>query len=289
MVDRRLGRLLDQVEARADMQATGPCSRRTSACSIGSQWPDRKLGKPWAWGASRKLIDRQPFLPMRWTSFDGQVDVPHRHDAEGDEAPGVGAAPLVDGPVVVRLEHDQRELLVTRLGEGAGVEAGHRRKAHRRQHAVDVHVPDPLVDVEAAGTQLGVRPRVEAPLAPGAIRRWPPCRTASTSARPGTPTRPRPASLRTTLGASSAPLGRNVVLVHVRWLDHVVVDADQDHVFHAHSRTLPGRVRDDKKAAHKARLKAAVPATRHVIAVKVSLDWNAQMLSRGYVVAPRPV
>ena len=33
-----------------------------------------------------------------------------------------------------------------------------------REHAVGVHVADPLVHVEAAGTQLGVGARVEAPL-----------------------------------------------------------------------------------------------------------------------------
>jgi hypothetical protein len=30
------------------------------------------------------------------------------------------------------------------------------------------------------------------------------------------------------------PLRRDVVLVHVRRLDHVVVDADEDHVVHLH-------------------------------------------------------
>ena len=40
----------------------------TSASSIGSQWPDRKLGQPCECGASRKLIARQPFFAMRLTS-----------------------------------------------------------------------------------------------------------------------------------------------------------------------------------------------------------------------------
>ena len=57
--------------------------------------------------------------------------------------------------------------LSPRLGEGAGVQAGHRREVHRRQHAVGVHVPHPLVHVEAARAQLGVRARVEAPLLVG--------------------------------------------------------------------------------------------------------------------------
>ena len=54
--------------------------------------------------------------------------------------------------------------LSPRLGERAGVEAGHRREVHRREHAVGVHVAHPLVHVEAAGPQLGVRAGVEAPL-----------------------------------------------------------------------------------------------------------------------------
>ena len=95
-----------------------------------------------------------------------EVDVPHRDDAERDEPARVGGAPLVDVPVVVGLEHHQRQLLVARLGEGAGVEAGHGREAHRREHAVGVHVAHALVHVEAAGPQLGERAGVEAPLLP---------------------------------------------------------------------------------------------------------------------------
>src|SRR5262249_38624435 len=36
------------------------------------------------------------------------------------------------------------------------------------------------------------------------------------------------------LGHLIGPFGRDMVLVHVPGLDRVVVDADQDHVFHAH-------------------------------------------------------
>ncbi len=38
------------------------------AFSIGSQCSDMRLGRPYTCGVSRKLIDRQPFLPMRCTS-----------------------------------------------------------------------------------------------------------------------------------------------------------------------------------------------------------------------------
>ena len=38
------------------------------ACNIGSQCPDRKLGRPYTCGVSRKLIERQPFLANRRVS-----------------------------------------------------------------------------------------------------------------------------------------------------------------------------------------------------------------------------
>ena len=43
-----------------------------------------------------------------------------------------------------------------------------------------------------------------------------------------------PSSLVTTCGASVAVLGRDVPLEHVGRLDHVVVDAHQDHVVDTH-------------------------------------------------------
>ena len=104
-------------------------------------------------------MDRQPFAADAVDLLDRQVDVPHRDDAERDESARVGPAPFVDGPVVVGLEHHERDLLVVRLGEGPGVPPGHRREAHRRQHAVGVHVPHPLVHVEAPRPQLGVGAR----------------------------------------------------------------------------------------------------------------------------------
>ena len=95
-------------------------------------------------------MDRQPFLADAVHLGHRGVDVPHGDDAERDEAARVGPAPLVDGPVVVGLEHDERDLLVARLGERPGVPAGHGREAHGAEHAVGVHVAHPLVHVEAA-------------------------------------------------------------------------------------------------------------------------------------------
>ena len=178
---------------------------------------------------------------------DREVDVPHRDDAERDEAAGVLGAPLVDDPVVVGLEHHQRQLLVARLGERARVEAGHGREAHRREHAVGVHVAHALVDVPATGAQLGERAGVEAPL----LTR-PTHGGGHAEGRRGALTLERPLvdALRVAddLRRLVEPLGGQVVLVHVGRLDHVVVDAHQDHVVHTHVRApLGGRMTYEPK------------------------------------------
>jgi hypothetical protein len=117
--------------------------------------------------------------------------------------------------------------------EGAGVEAGHRREAYRRQDAVGVHVPDPLVHVETAGAQFGVGAGVEAPLflRPADGRRH-------AERRGGLLSLEHPlvhaAFVADHLRHLADPLGGDVVLVHVRRLDHVVVDAHEDHLVHAH-------------------------------------------------------
>ena len=75
-----------------------------------------------------------------------RVHVPRRPDRQRDEPPRMRGAPLVDVPVVVGLQHHQREVLVLRLLEAPAAEPGHAREAHRREDPVAVHVADPLVD-----------------------------------------------------------------------------------------------------------------------------------------------
>ena len=126
-----------------------------------------------------------------------------------------------------------RDLLVARLGEGAGVEARHSGEVHRCQHAVGVHVAHALVHVEAAGAKLGEGAGVEAPLfARPADRR----RHAERRRRALALKDPFVDALLVAdhLRHLVEPLGRDMVLVHVRRLDEVVVDADEDHVVHAH-------------------------------------------------------
>ena len=101
------------------------------------------------------------------------------------------------------------------------------------EHAVGVHVPHPLVHVEAAGPQLGVGARVEAPLLRGPAHGG---GHAEGRARLLALEDPLVDAVLVAhhLGRLVQPLLRHVVLVHVGRLDHVVVDADQDHVVEVH-------------------------------------------------------
>ena len=99
------------------------------------------------------------------------LGVPDGRDRAGDEAARVGAAPLVDVPVVVGPDHGQRHVLVLGAGEELAAELGEGGEAQRAEHAVGVHVLDPLVDVPAA--RAGSR-----------RTRWAPCRTPRAAARP---------------------------------------------------------------------------------------------------------
>ena len=122
--------------------------------------------------------------------------------------------------------------LSLRLAEHAGREPGEGREAHRRQHAVAVHVAHALVDVVRAGRISANPSRVEAPLLLG-------------------PADDRVQAHRADLLALEHPLldavvahhdvghpvgvlGRHVALEHVGRFDDVVVDADQDQVVELH-------------------------------------------------------
>src|SRR5262249_41052926 len=122
--------------------------------------------------------------------------------------------------------------LVGAVGEEPTGEARERREAHGAEHAVGVHVANPLVDVEATGTDLREARRFDAVLLLRAT---------------GDGVQPHVGDL----GALVQPDIGVVVLVHdarravlphvgevlveqVRWLDDVVVDADEDQIFELH-------------------------------------------------------
>jgi hypothetical protein len=85
---------------------------------------------------------------------DGRLLVPGGKDTDGNEAAGIGHAPLVVVPVVPCLHVAQRQRLVGGLVEGLAVEADRVAEAQRGGDAVDVHVVDAGVDVIAAVAQL---------------------------------------------------------------------------------------------------------------------------------------
>ncbi len=93
-----------------------------------------------------------------------RIHVPDRSDRQRNEPSRMGAAPLVHVPVVVGLEHDERQLLVLRLLEPAATEPRKAGEAHGGKNAVAVHVSYPFVDEVGSGPHFGERARIESPL-----------------------------------------------------------------------------------------------------------------------------
>ena len=170
-----------------------------------------------------------------------ELGVPDRHERQRHEATGVRAAPLVDVPVVVALEQTAAEVAVGGAAEQLTAEAGHRREAHRAEHAVDVHVADALVDVVRALADLVERGRLEAVLLG---------RTAGDRVEPdvgdlGALERPHVGVHLVFVDHPRCELEvglRHVPLEEVGRLDDVVVDADEDEVVHVHDWAPPDRM-----------------------------------------------
>ena len=99
-----------------------------------------------------------------------ELGVPVRDQRQRDEPARVRPCPLLDVPVVVGLQGDQRQVLVLGVGEDLTAELRERREAQRRQDAAGVHVVDAGVDVEAAVTDLAEAGRLDAVLLLGATR-----------------------------------------------------------------------------------------------------------------------
>ncbi len=163
--------------------------------------------------------------------FGALLGVPDHRDRHRDEAGRVGAAPLVDVPVVVGLHQRDREVVVFG-GEQPPGEAGERREADRRQDAAGVHVLDPLVDVVTTRADLVEALRLE----PVLLFRATGDRVERDVGDDGVAELP---GVRAVLVVHQARgvvdvLLRQVVLEHVGRLDGVVVDADQNHVVFVH-------------------------------------------------------
>ncbi len=157
----------------------------------------------------------------------GLLGAPDRGHGHGDEAAGVGAAPLVDVPVVVGPHEGVRQVDVV-AEERAGREGGERGEVHRGQHAAGVHVLDPLVDVVAAGPHLVEALRLHAVLLLGAAGHG----VERRGLHHDLAELPHVGALVVAhqLGRPVEVLGVEVVDEEVGRLDEVVVDTDEDEV-----------------------------------------------------------
>ena len=85
----------------------------------GSQWSLCKLGSPSFSGFSEKVTAWQPLSAMRRTSAAIAPGPRSAATRQRDEAAGVGAAPVVDVPVVVGLQEREGDVLVVGRGENS--------------------------------------------------------------------------------------------------------------------------------------------------------------------------
>ena len=166
-----------------------------------------------------------------------ELGVPDGRDAQRDEAARVGAAPVLDVPVVVGPQHVDGELLVLGAGEELAAELDEGGEAHRPEHAVGVHVPDPLVDVVATLAHLLERGRLDAVLLGGTAHHGVEAHVGDEVALEG----PHVGAVVVVDDARGAvlPLGRDAALEHVGGLDDVVVDAHEDEIFGLHRAPPP--------------------------------------------------
>ena len=176
-----------------------------------------------------------------------RLGIPDHRNRHRDEPRRVRPAPLLDVPVVVGLHQRHREVVVVG-GEQPPRKAREGREADRGQNAAGVHVLDPLVDVVATRPDLVEPRRLDAVLllGPAGDRVERHVRDDRVAELPHV----------RAVGVVHQPrrvvhvLLRQVVLEHVRRLDGVVVDADQDHVLFVHGRSLPSvRIRSSRSDA----------------------------------------
>ena len=211
----------------------------TRARHIGSQCSPWKLGRPSVAGFSVKVSEWQPFAATRRISSALSLGVPQHGNRHRDEAPGIGAAPLVDVPVVVGPHDREGQVLVLGGQEEPAGERRERREAHGRQDPAGAHVLHPLVDVEAARAHLVEGGGVDAVLLLGPTGDGVEADVGDHRPRRRSRRR-RPRRCGRPCGARSAYGRRHPALEEVGRLDHVVVHAHEDQVVE-HLRTpVPG-------------------------------------------------
>ena len=166
-----------------------------------------------------------------------EADVPERQHGERNEAAGMLAAPRIEMPVVVGLDGREREFLVLHFLEARARKTGKRAEADGSQHAVGVHILDARVGIEAAFAHLLERNRLETVLFLGPAGHG----VEAESGRPLALDLP-------VMGAVGAALhGRRTILEarrdvldeHVRGLDEVIIDADENQIGNFHTKLPP--------------------------------------------------
>ncbi len=202
------------------------------AVQKGSQWSLWTLGQPELRGVLGEghgvaALGRHPAHLGRH-----DLGIPDGGDGQGDEAARVGAAPVLDVPVVVGLEHGQGQVLVLGAGEELTAELDEGGEAHRAEDPVHVHVPDALVDVVAAGSHLGERGGLDP-----VLLRWPAHHGVQSHVgdlvalvRPDVDA----VVLVDDPRCPVLPLGRDPAVEHVGRLDDVIVDTHEDEIFGLH-------------------------------------------------------
>ena len=169
----------------------------------------------------------EPTLDVAPDLVGRELGVEQPRELAGDDPPGVAAGPLVEVPVVRRVDDGEREVGVAHaeLVALAGEAGERRREVERRVDAVEVHVVDAGVDVPRAPAHLVEARRLEAQLvawtaddrvqahlvvAPVVVQ--PVLHAVVVDLHPG--------------GAIGEP-ARDAALEQVRRLDEVVVDRDE--------------------------------------------------------------
>ena len=158
------------------------------------------------------------------------VGIPQPRELEGNHAIGMGAAPLLEHPVVPRPHRCEAEFGIGRrerdaLSDEAGQEG---RKTDAGVDTVEIHVVDPGIDVPRAATHLVEAGGLEAILAGWSASDGVEAHVGDELAVP------QPA-LAAVIGLDHprrlvGELGREAALPHVGWLNDMVVGGDNREV-----------------------------------------------------------
>src|ERR1700722_1194419 len=160
------------------------------------------------------------------------VYVEERQNAACDEPVWIAAAPFVNMPVVVGLDHDLVDRRVGALVQHLSRKAGPVGKVEARERPTRRHVTHPLMYVVATRAHLAVAGRVDV-VHLGRLAR------DGIQAKVAALLLAVPPLLEATFvglhpRSQMSVLCRNVTLEHVRWFRDVIIHADEDHVLCLH-------------------------------------------------------